>query len=26
LVLQSVRVELQKLDRPINEAELRWQI
>jgi hypothetical protein len=26
LVLQAVRVELQKLDRPINEAELRWQV
>ncbi len=25
LVLQAVRVELQKLDRPINEIELRWQ-
>jgi SpoVK/Ycf46/Vps4 family AAA+-type ATPase len=26
LVLQAVRIELQKLDRPINEAELRWQV
>ncbi|MGB8702285.1 MAG: AAA family ATPase [Thermosynechococcaceae cyanobacterium] len=26
LVLQAVRVELQKLDRPINEAELRWRV
>jgi hypothetical protein len=25
LVLQAVRVEFQKLDRPINEIELRWQ-